>query len=158
MVLFVGMSTATLGAGTSVDDWDWSYTHSWGLVNTNGRTGASGLLTEYEAKFLANNNDIVGVGGTFGESSGEGVYAHGEAAQAAAAKQLKSYNPNVKVIIYRNSGINIDGQLQACKEFDAHPEWLLRNSTGGAVGSQQWYSPFSFLLISSHIAIPELSK
>ena len=43
------------------------------------------------------------------------------------------------MIIYRNSDINIDGQLQACKEFDAHPEWLLRNTTGGVVGTQQWY-------------------
>ena len=135
----IASATAALGAGSAADDWDWSYTHSWGLVNTNGRHGAAGVLTDYEANFLANNNDIVGVGGTFGEACGPGVYAHGEAAQAAAAKQLKSHNPNVKVIIYRNSDINIDGQLQACKEFDAHPEWLLRNTTGGVVGTQQWY-------------------
>ena len=142
VLLSVGTPVAaTLGAGTAADDWDWSYTHSWSLINTNGRMGVAGLLTGDEAKFLATNNDIVGVGGTFGEASGgvPVVYAHGEVAQAAAAKQLKSYNPNLKVIIYRNSGINIDGQLQACKEFDAHPEWLLRNSTGAPAGTQSWY-------------------
>ena len=145
LLSFIVQTTSTLGAGTAADDWDWSYTHSWSLVNTNGRMGAAGLLTDYEAKFLATHNDIVGVGGTFGEAAGgvPVVYAHGEAAQAAAAKQLKSYNPNVKVIIYRNSGINIDGQLQACKEFDNHPEWLLRNSTGSPVGTQLWYD-FTF--------------
>ena len=52
-------------------------------------------------------DDIIGIGGTFG-----GGPNTGEAAQAAAAKHLKQYNSKVVILIYRNTNVVIDGQLQ----------------------------------------------
>lgn len=85
-------------------------------------------MTDAEARFAATHYDIIGIGGTFGSPP-----HHGEAAQAAAAKQLKLHNANVTVLIYRNSNLVIDGQLQSDLVFDAHPEWLLRNASGAPV-------------------------
>ena len=85
-------------------------------------------MTDAEARFAATHYDIIGIGGTFGSEP-----HHGEAAQAAAAKQLKLHNANVTVLIYRNSNLVIDGQLQSDLVFDAHPEWLLRNASGAPV-------------------------
>jgi hypothetical protein len=85
-------------------------------------------MTAEQAQFAATHYDIIGIGGTFGSAKNEG-----EAAQAAAAKLLKRFNSKVKVLIYRNTNLVIDGQLESDLVFKAHPEWVLRNSTGGAI-------------------------
>jgi hypothetical protein len=102
--------------------WDWSRTRTWMEVSNYAP------MTDAEARFAATHYDIIGIGGTFGSEP-----HHGEAAQAAAAKQLKLHNANVTVLIYRNSNLVIDGQLQSDLVFDAHPEWLLRNASGAPV-------------------------
>ena len=71
---------------------------------------------------------MVGIGGTF-----DGGSYSGEMKQAAAAMQIKSYNSDVVILIYRNSNVVIEGQLQSDLKFQAHPEWILRNSTGGPI-------------------------
>jgi hypothetical protein len=105
------------------DDWDWSRTHTWVMFNIRGQR-----MTPYQAEFMATHYDIVGIGGTF-----DGGPHSGEVEQAAAAKQLKQYNDKVKVLIYRNSNLVIDGELQSDLEFDSHPEWILQNATGAPV-------------------------
>lgn len=99
--------------------WDWSRTQTWALVNKNAP------FTIYEANFSATHYDIVGVGGTFG-----GAPNSGEVMQAAGIADLKKYNKNVKTLIYRNTDVNINGQLAADKQFLAHPEWILRDASG----------------------------
>ena len=71
---------------------------------------------------------MVGVGGTF-----DGGPHSGEVTQAAAAMQIKSYSNKVVTLIYRNSNVVIEGELESDLEFQAHPEWILQNSTGGPV-------------------------
>eukprot|EP00729_Bicosta_minor_P013734 gene13734-9718_t len=105
------------------EEWDWSRTHTWMLVNIRGSR-----MSPYQAQFSATNYDIVGVGGIF-----DGKPNSGEVTQAAAAMQLKQINPNVTVLIYRNSGIVIEGELDSDLEFAAHPEWILQDATGSPI-------------------------
>jgi hypothetical protein len=79
-------------------------------------TGGKPLTPCHQAEFAAMNYDIIGVGGV-----GVGVPYQGEVAQAAAAMQLKKYNKNTKVLIYRNSNPVIEGGLHSDLEFLALP-------------------------------------
>jgi hypothetical protein len=94
-------------------------------------------LTDVEANFLVSHYDIIGLGGTFG------VKGKAEVMQAATAKQLKSAaaaqgNDQLKVIIYRNSEVMIN-ESQADVEFNSHPEWRLKKTSGQPYGPQIWF-------------------
>ena len=43
---------------------------------------------------------------------------------------MKNYNETIKVVVYRHSGIVIEGELQSDLEFQAHPQWTLQNAPG----------------------------
>ena len=85
-------------------------------------------LTEEQARFAATHFDIIGPGG-----AADGHPNAGEVTQAAAAAQLKRYNPKVVILIYRNTNLVIEGVLHSDLEFQSHPEWMLRNASGAPV-------------------------
>ena len=116
VLLLVAATVATTSIDRSYDDkdWDWSRTHTWMEFNIRGKR-----MTPYQAEFAATHYDIIGIGGTF-----DGGPNSGEVTQAAAAKQLKQFNKNIKVLIYRNSNVVLEGELQSDLEFQAHPEWI----------------------------------
>ena len=123
MATTTAATTATAAAATAASaSWDWSRTRTWMEISNYSP------MTAAEARFAATHYDIIGIGGTFG-----GKPNSGEAAQAAAAKLLKLYNPKVVVLIYRNTNLVIDGQLRSDLEFKAHPGWVLRNASGAPV-------------------------
>lgn len=125
-------ATAVATTSNDADDWDWSRTHMWMEFGTGGKP-----LTPYQAEFAAMHYDIIGVGGV-----GVRVPYQGEVAQAAAAMQLKKYNKNIKVLIYRNSNLVIEGGLHSDLEFLAHPEWTLKNSSGSPIYNNGNTQPF----------------
>ena len=51
------------------------------------------------------------------------------------AKQLKGINPDVKIIVYRNSELYVSKAFACGKTFEAHPEWTLKNASGAPVGT-----------------------
>jgi hypothetical protein len=133
LLLVACFNTVQAHFNAADDDWDWSRTRTWALVGQND------YLTNEQANFLATHYDIIGLGGAFGygdPSSKPGLPVNEyELGEAAAAKQLKDINPDVKIIVYRNSQLYI-GEAFACgKTFEAHPEWTLKNATGGPVRS-----------------------
>jgi len=119
-------STLTAGFRSNDDDWDWSRTRTWLLYSSGPE------LTEAQARFAATHFDIIGPGG-----ADETVPNSGEVTQAAAAAHLKRYNPNVIITIYRNTNLVIEGELHSDLEFQAHPEWMLRDAKGAVV----WNTP-----------------
>jgi hypothetical protein len=94
-------------------------------------------MTPYQAEFAAMHYDIIGIGGTF-----DGGPNSGEVTQAAAAMQLKKFNKNIKILIYRNSNVVIGGELQSDLEFQAHPEWILQNASGSPLYNNGKTQPF----------------
>ena len=109
------LAAAVAGAAPAPPPFDWSRTRTWLQV------GGWSPFTEQQAEFLATHYDIIGLGGTFG-----GGPHSGEVMEAATARQLKQHNNATKVLIYRNSQISMD-MLQSDEEFEANPEWWLRN-------------------------------
>ena len=119
MLLFALFLLLPPSLNTLSREWDWSRTRTWAEYNM-GR-----MMTASEAEFVATHYDVVGLGGIFG--------AHlntAEVVQAAAAAQLKSFNKKLKVIIYRNSDLDLGFAEKASLEFRRHPEWLLRSADG----------------------------
>lgn len=104
---------------------EWNRTQTWALI------GWTEYLTVAQATFLATHYDLIGLGGNFGAPM---EYAD-ELGEAAAAKQLKEINPDLKVIIYRNSQVYISKALAAGRVFEQHPEWRLHNTTGQPVAN-----------------------
>ena len=119
-LLLVSLALGPVGSAASHDDWDWSRTHTWLMFNIRGAP-----LTDDDARRVANRYDIVGIGGLF-----DGAPNTGEAAQADAAAAIKRHNPNATTLIYRNSGVVLEGELHSDLEFQAHPEWIVANASG----------------------------
>ena len=88
MILCLTVAGSGAAAAAAPPRWDWSRTRTWMEVSNYVP------MTDAEARFAATHYDIIGIGGTFGSPP-----HHGEAAQAAAAKQLKLHNANVTVLI-----------------------------------------------------------
>ena len=57
-------------------------------------------------------------------------------------EELKKYNKNIKVLVYRNSNLVIEGGLHSDLEFLAHPEWTLKNSSGSPIYNNGNTQPF----------------
>lgn len=85
----------------------------------------SGLMTEAEAKFVAAKSNFICLekGHALGqfESTEEGIEQE--------ARQLKKYNPNMKVIFYWNTFLDYP-LFEAHQTYQEHPEWWLKTKDG----------------------------
>ncbi|MBU2950938.1 putative glycoside hydrolase family 15 protein [Tamlana agarivorans] len=99
---------------------------SWDKVPVAFHFGKRGrLLTKKEAKFVASKSNFI----CLEKAHANVQFQHTEDAIEHEAKQLKKYNPNMKVIFYWNTFLDYP-MFKAHDEYQKHPEWWLKTTTG----------------------------
>lgn len=121
------------GAGAA-STWSWDHTHTW--VDF-GDSSTQGLMTQEQATFVANHYEYVSIEKCNAGGSSQPGHNSTEQNFAFTARQLVAANPNVKVLYYWASDQVVIGCYACANEFVAHPDWELRNSSGGSVGLHQ---------------------
>lgn len=142
MVAWSAATIATLGGAWATPtssaasaQWDWSHTHTWADFGVNS---AQRQLTDTQAAFVASHYEFVSLEKCFGVNATDPLKT--EAHFAAAARQLKRANSSVQVLFYWASDQVIESCYVAAGEFMKHPEWWLRNSSGGVISNHN--NPF----------------
>lgn len=104
--------------------------HGWDTVGDMwwGDFGYS-LLTQQQARFVAQNYKIVSLEKCTGRAQGMKT----EAAIYQTARQLKALNPGLKVLFYWSVTQAGVGCYAANDTLADHPEWLLRDDNGAVV-------------------------
>lgn len=116
-------TTVTVAADTRPHLHDWSRAQTWVEFSFSTRP------TDAQIAFVANHYDLVGVGACL-----QALNMTAEETFAETAKRLKAANPTVTVLWYQNSQVSISGPCYAADaEFEAHPQWWVRNDTGGVI-------------------------
>lgn len=83
------------------------------------------LMTEEEAKFVASKSNFI----CLEKAHANEQFEFTEDAIEAEAKQLKKYNPNMKVIFYWNTFLDYP-MFRAHEDYQQHPEWWLKTKEG----------------------------
>lgn len=83
------------------------------------------LMTEEEAKFIASKSNFI----CLEKAHATGQFEHTEEGIEEEAKQLKKYNPDMKVIFYWNTFLDYS-MFEAHDEYQKHPDWWLKTQDG----------------------------
>jgi hypothetical protein len=123
IVLLVGISSA-------------AWRHGWGSGADMlwADFGSTLLLNANQSSFIADAYSIISLEKCFGQGSNLTT----EEAFAVTSAQLKAIDPTTKVLFYWHSVVDISGPsfppcYAAGKLFLEHPEWWLRNDSGGPI-------------------------
>jgi len=102
---------------------------SWDRIPLTAHMGKlSGSFTDEEAQFLATHFPLI----VIEKTQGVRVEKHVEKPSYEAARQLKKYNPDTKVLFYLNTFIAYP-MYDAHQAFIDHPEWTLKDKNGNNV-------------------------
>jgi hypothetical protein len=114
------------------------WSHSWETAGAAwwGDFGYN-LLSEPQAKFIAGNYFMASLEKCTGRGQGlpteQGIYQ--------TARQLKKYNPKIKVVFYWHTGQAGIGCYAENATFMAHPDWWLQDDYGNVVGHKDSTHP-----------------
>lgn len=101
-------------------------TFSWETVPVGFHFGKSeSLMTAKEAEFVASQASFI----CLEKEHASKPFGHTEAGIEREARQLKKYNPNMKVVFYWNTLLDYP-MFQAHEVYQEHPEWWLRTLDG----------------------------
>ncbi|MEQ9287948.1 MAG: putative glycoside hydrolase [Cyclobacteriaceae bacterium] len=99
---------------------------SWETVPVAFHFGKKGaLMTKEEAQFVASKSNFI----CLEKAHANEQFEYTEDAIEAEAKQLKKYNPDMKVIFYWNTFLDYS-MFRAHNEYQKHPEWWLKTKSG----------------------------
>eukprot|EP01083_Nonionella_stella_P227006 805742_1 len=107
--------------------WSWTTLQSMTFFQGCNATGTEIAFNDTMLDILSRYNVITIEKGQGENSTIPNWYA--EDYMLAAAKQIKSINPNIQIGYYLNSVLDWT-QYRLHYEFLNHPEWWLRNATG----------------------------
>ena len=90
----------------------------------------SGVLTDGEVAWLANNHDLIIVSGATQDPGN--TSACGEARVGDVARRIKQVNSQARVFVYFPSSRDESAQQHYCGEdiFDLHPDWRVKTKNG----------------------------
>ncbi len=126
-VLFLFLATPSIDAtGQQPETPDHYPAFSWDTVPVGFHFGKDGsLLTPQEAEFVATHASFICL-----EKGHAGrQFRHTEDGIEYEARQLKGFNPNLKVIFYWNTFLDYR-MFRAHDEYQKHPDWWLRTKSG----------------------------
>jgi hypothetical protein len=129
------LATATAGVAalpSPPQPWRHGWETAEAMLLTHGKN-KSGVLSADEAKFIG-QHFVMHAGGNCDGASSFSPPSH-EKAAAVNAASIRRINPTVKALLYYTvHGVR---EIGVCSDFDpvwdTHPEWRLRNATGGVV-------------------------
>lgn len=98
---------------------------SWETVPVAFHFGKKTLMTEKELKFVTSHSNFICLEKSYGNKQ----FGNTEDGIEQEARQLKKYNPNMKVIFYWNTFLDYP-MYKAHKVYEQHPEWWLRTKNG----------------------------
>jgi hypothetical protein len=99
---------------------------TWDKVSVGFHFGNNAsIMTKKEAKFVASHSNFICL------EKGHAITQFGNTEEGIAkeAKQLKKFNPNMKVIFYWNTFLDYP-MYKAHDEYEKHPEWWLKKIDG----------------------------
>jgi hypothetical protein len=101
-------------------------TFSWDTVPVGFHFGKTdSLMTAEEARFVASHVGFI----CLEKAHASGQFQYTEDGIEQEARQLKEYNPNLKVIFYWNTFLDYP-MFQAHEAYQRHPEWWLKTLDG----------------------------